>query len=409
MQYAKRHAVGLLAFLAMAGMSVAEPAVTLADTDTITFDSFAHKSHSPDTVEQEALEAVAAEAVNRIYPESEATTQEKKRDRTRTLEEARKRARELVSFTAIDGPRKRIGAPGYIVIRASVRRADIQKIYERAGKTAKRQTNYKVMVCIAEEHAVERPKPWDVNDYSYDLRPNSKVAAALEQALIEAGIKVVNGNMLNEIKKVNVDFAKLDGADARIVQKIAADRGCHIVIMGNAKADGPSPRDIGLQQIFYYWKADTSFTAVFTDTAQTICSKNGVGAEDGDRIKMAGREKALVKAGEAIAGEFLRCMPPETATEIEVTITDVKMLDQADQLITWLEEIVGEGNVDANLDRGVFTAQLSTDMKALDLARKLNQRTRTDAAGFRLEASFPSPSVLKGRLLPAAGDSSKRS
>jgi hypothetical protein len=391
-------------------MSVAEPAVTLADTDTITFDSFAHKSHSLDTVEQEALEAVAAEAVNRIYPESEATTQEKKRDRSRTLEEARKRARELVSFTAVDGPRKRIGAPGYIVIRASVLRADIQKIYERAGKTAKRQTNYKVMVCIAEEHAVERPKPWDVNDYSYDLRPNSKVAAALEQALIEAGIKVVNGNMLDEIKKVNVDFAKLDGADARIVQKIAAARGCHIVIMGNAKADGPSPRDIGLQQIFYYWKADTSFTAVFTDTAQTICSKNGVGAEDGDRIKMAGREKALVKAGEAIAGEFLRDFkPPEAATEIEVTITDVKMLDQADQLITWLEEIVGEGNVDANLDRGVFTAQLSTDMKALDLARKLNQRTRTDAAGFRLEASFPSPSVLKGRLLPAIGDSSKRS
>jgi hypothetical protein len=376
----------------------------VAAQDAIQFKDFAWKSDSVDAVEQAAVQQVVIEAVRRVLPEP--TTPQEKGAYTDALAEAQRQAGRLVKYTVTDGPRSRVGAPGYIVIQAEVSRAAIERLYhEQSRRNATSKRNCRVMVVISEEHRVERDEPGDRNEVRHEIRPDSKVAKALEKALIDAGYDVRNGNMHKQLQERNVDFSKLDGDDAKIVQQIAADQGCDILLQGYAKADGPDARDVGLGDTFYYWHADVTLTAVRTDDARSIYSEKLTGPEAGDRIRHAGSEIALERAADEIAGMFIKGFHPESFEgDIEVRIYGVKELAQASQIKKWIADIPGVKRVQCRADREVLNAQVTADLEPLELAEKI-MAAHDPAAGFQLKLEDAGQNRLKGRVVPLVAGS----
>jgi hypothetical protein len=243
-------------------------------------------------------------------------------------------------------------------------------------------------------------------DTRHEIRPDSKVARAIEMALISAGFEVVNGNQLEEIKRRKVDFSKLEGEDAKIIQRIAADQWCEVIVHGHAKADGPREKLIDLgggeRRRYYMWAANFSGAATCTDNARTIKAFKLTGPERGSEIKHVGAELAMDALADEVGERFMQGFNPcDCRGTIELTIKDVKDLGQANQIRKWLEAIGGVDVLQPRISGGLFTARLKTEIAPMDIAEKLMKIAIDTENGYRLELTEGSGmSTLAGRIVP---------
>ena len=384
------------AYFALAMLTIASASAQ----DKYAKERFVLKGDSLATAEQDVVREFAQEAVGELLPKPR--TPREKSAFAGTLSEALRRANELVTYTIIDGPRERPGAPGYIVIRAEVSRADIETIYQAAMQSAKTERKYKVMVVMSEEHRKQRIEPIHT---SWEIRPDSKVASAIERELIEAGYAVINGHQFAEIRQRKHDFSKLDGDDQKILQRIAANQGADIILHGNTKVDGPDARPLkGLDDIWYYWHADVTGSAYWVDTAQTICViafPDGP-RERGHRVRDAGTALALEAAGQTVARQFIaEFKPGESRGEIQVSVLNVTEFEQSLRIEEWLESVAGSGAVHADWNNPNMEASLQTELSAKELAKGLHKIGRDPDGIYRLKIEKISINTIKAKIVPA--------
>jgi hypothetical protein len=358
--------------LILAGIPLAHDAradaTVIAKDGKLVVKGFECKSASLDTVEREAVVGAVEQAVREeLKTEMASKKASQKQKAFQALNAAAQEAADalkgnskLVKYEKIDGPRKRVGAPGYIVITAEVDVARIRQLY----KAASAEPLGSVMVVIAEEMQAAHVE----NEVGIRPANDSKIAAAVERELINQGYRVINGNQIKEIQDIKADWAKLDGKDLKTIQSIATKQKADIIVTGVSKVVGPESRKIeGLNDMFYAWMCDATGRAFFSDNAQEIAVMTTADLpksqrEALDRVRDAGSALALEKAGTALADMFVKSMLLAGAPDVNVTITGVDA-PKYKVLKALLEKIAGADNVTSEFNHSVMTAVVK-DVKA---------------------------------------------
>lgn len=362
--------------------------------DRYTRETFEYSARSKETALVEALEAFAQEAAQKLL--AQPTTADERQARERTLAEVRKRAADLVKYRRQEMP-QRPGAVAFVVLYGvEVERAALDALYEQMKAGVMSGPRFKVLVVVAEEHRRERIEPVHV---SHEIRPDSKIAAAIERVLLDAGYAVVNGNQMAEIQQIKGDWAKLDAKDAKIIQGIATRQRADIIVRGYSTADGPHAKVVEGRQM-YQWFAHASVTVFRADDAEglfTIVSPSDEGCRTGlNEVRDAGSAIALEKAGRCIGEEFLRriaSMDTVRSPEIKVTIQGVKEFADAEGLAAWIGEIDGVEAINHSWERDIVYVDVKTTMRANELARALE--TWVDARGiYRLKVRSHSTNAI---------------
>ena len=258
----------VLSGLALAQATQANPA-PVSEGGKVVIKDFEWKSASLDTVEREAVVGAVEQAVRQeLKTEMASKEASQKQKAFQALDAAAQEAGDavkgsskLVKYEKIDGPRKRIGAPGYIVITAEVNVSRIRELYMGASAKAAWDRSWSL--------SPRRRKPRTPRTRWEPAWRRSKIAAAVERELINQGYRVINGNQIQEIQDMKADWAKLDGKDQKVVQGIGAQQKTDIIVTGVSKVVGPEPRKIeGLNDLFYAWVCDATGRAFYTDTVE---------------------------------------------------------------------------------------------------------------------------------------------
>ncbi len=370
----------LLAFTCL----LAAGSPTLADD--IVFERFEHKSSRLENVVDEALLAAVEKACDELMPAGGSA--DERRAAVRARSQAVTRAKQLVQYELLDGPRARPGAPGYVVMRAVVDRAALLNLYEAAKAKAADAPRYKVMVLISEQTRFIRPEPTFA---SWERSPQSKVAVAIASKLTDAGWDVVDGEQFEEIRKRQIDFSRLAGEDARIVQRIAAEQGAQIIVRGHAKAEGPNVRRIAATgRIHHFWSVDVTLSVCWSDTAIELFS---IPLPDGEREAAhevgggAGAARALEKAGRTVAQEFLdRMASVAPRQELAVRIHGVDDFAQETEITDWVKSIGGVDSVYSEFISGMLLMQVRTGLTASEFASALGDACRRSGSDYVLGA-----------------------
>ncbi len=367
--------------------------------ETYRLERFEYKASSLEPAVAEALEAFAAKAVENLLPKAQA---DDKQAYEKALAEIRQRARELVKYEVLDAPHERPGAAAIVALRGELSRADVEKVYAAHKKTAKSTRRFRIMVVISEEHRRERSEPIHV---SHEVRPDSKIAAAIQSTLADAGYAVVNGNQIAELQRIQGDFATLDAKDAKIVQEIAARQKADLIVRGNSKADGPHPKVVE-DRTMYQWFADATVTVFRSDDGNVLFSiprLEGDGCRVGlNEVRDAGSSIALEKAGHCIAAEFLQRMTGfETlrSPEVKVTIQGLKEFTRADDIGQWFGTLAGVDAASHDWQRDILYITIKTALDSRELARAIE--AWKDAGGaYRLKVTGASPNTVDVEYVP---------
>ncbi len=339
----------------------------------IVFNDFEFKGDELPSAVQQALEQIVTSAVEQVVPEPGESTE--RAARAQTLLRARGRAAELVTYALLDGPRARPGSPAYLRMRATVSRVAIRDIHRAVLAEVRGAFRPTILVIISEEHRRQREEPVHV---SWEIRPDSKAAAAIESTLTNNGMRVVNGNQLDDIRAKQDELARLRREDLTAIRALALRHKADIIVYGHAKANGPAEKRIDGtgDRIYFSWLADVTVSAVWSDTGETLFT---IPLPDGRREAMheerdAGSVRALEEAGRAVAEEFLeRMLRPPRRERLHVQISGVADLETEDSLDRFIRSI--EGVEATRLDRvaDVVTGEITTPLESKSLGLRLQE------------------------------------
>lgn len=356
------------------------------------------KGNSAEAVLKTAREQAAREAVQRIAPPPAGKEEQVAHERLLTA--AQQQAERLVRVTPLDGPREKIGAPWYVKIKAEVDRAELEKLRGGEQQTVRDEPPPTIMVVISrEEHRRERPEPFHI---LWEIRPDSKVAAAVESVLVQAGYPVKNATQFLANQDRKVDFAKLDGDSLKIIQGLAAEQGADLILHIHAKADGPNPQRLeGSDDVWYRWHSDATARLLWADTAEYVCSIPVTDGGDGlDQTRDGGAEEALGRAGEKIAREVVKHLTaaPRRA-EIKVDVLNVKKIAQGRAVLEWIKRVPGVDGARDQMARQVMYVRVKTKMGVRELAEAL-ETWRDPASEQELVVDEFRANTVRMKLVP---------
>ncbi len=347
----------------------------LAQTQVI--ERYRYQGTSTATAASEAARKVALEVAERVLPAG--TTPREKRARSTALQQVGSRAARLVRYQVLEGPTEALGGRVFVTIRAEVDTAAIRQLYDEALSGANTKPDFRILLLVSEQKRF-------ING-ARERSDDSKIAATITDELRKAGWTVINGTELAEIRNRQIDFARLDGETAKVVQTLAAERGADIVVHGHAKAEGPLTKRIARTgRVYHIWKADCTLHVVWADTAEEWFSVPAATSKRGEEVGgTAGAEEALIACGTVAARGFMSriaTIPMPDKVYLEVRRARFR---QRRVLRRWLRQIAGVESV-ADLggrSEAGLRFEIRTRMRPADLADAL-----LDAADADKNADF---------------------
>lgn len=347
-----------------------------AQTEVV--ERYRYQGTSIATVETEAIQHVAQEVAERTLPAG--ATPREQRARTIALQRVKEQAARLVKYRVLEGPIERLGGRVFVTIRAEVDTGAIRRLYDAALSGTNSKPNFRILLLVSEQKRFIN----GVRERSDD----SKIAATIADELRKAGWTVINATELEVIRKRQVDFSRLDGETAKLVQTLAAERGADIVVHGHAKAEGPLVKTVAHTggRVYHIWKADCTLHAVWADTAEEWFSVPAATEKRGEEVGgTAGAEEALIACGRVAARGFMNriaTIPMPDVVYVEVRRASFR---QRRVLRRWLRQISGVESV-ADLggrSRAGLRFEIRTKLRPADLADAL-----LDAADADRDADF---------------------
>lgn len=348
------------------------------EAQTEVVERYRYQGTSLATVVTEAVRHVAQQIAERTLPAG--ATPREQRARTIALQQVKDQAARLVKYQVLQGPKEVLGGRVFVTIRAEVDTGAIRRLYDAALSGANSKPNFRILLLVSEQKRFIN----GVRERSDD----SKIAATIADELRKAGWTVINATELEVIRKRQVDFSRLDGETAKLVQTLAAERGADIVVHGHAKAEGPLVKTVAHTggRVYHIWKADCTLHAVWADTAEEWFSVPAATEKRGEEVGgTAGAEEALIACGRVAARGFMSriaTIPMPDVVYLEVRRARFR---QRRVLRRWLRQISGVESV-ADLggrSKAGLKFEVHTTMRPADLADAL-----LDAADADKDADF---------------------
>lgn len=366
--------------------------------DNIVIDPFEHKSpNGPDSVLGEALPEAAEALLKKAFPNPEHP-----RGFKMAVEAARKAPKEYVKYEILDGPRARIGAPGYVVLRVEAERAKLKALVDQHATKAQSAPVQKILLVFTEE---KRIITGGAASAAWEYNKPSKVMVAIEAALLANDFRVVNGEQLEIIRERKINAMELSGEDQRHIQEFAADQGAEIIVFGHVKAEGPLTRRIARTgRVYNFWKvASATARAVWTDTGEGIFS---IPYPDGAREAAeeiggtTGAEIAFEKAGQTLAAEFVKLAATkmERRAELEVEIRGLD-LRKTRTVMDWMRSIPGVKGV-SRRGTGIGRFSVKTSLSPIDFGFALLEKADEAGGEFTLKDEQIGGSTLELKVVP---------
>lgn len=298
-------------------------------------------------------------------------------ERSRLLERVKSNRRTLFTLAFSNGPSRNeaLGWSGTAV--ATVSRSAIEKLREGvSGASAKPMPSFAVLISERVEYTnwPWGPAPFRENEIG------SMIAQRIKNQLTAMNCRVIDIEQHEYLKNKRLDFAKLDGEDAKTILSIAKDQGADILIRGRADVTGPRVVDATEKTRFYMWNVQPKIDVFWTDTAEVVAVPilDRADKDGGNRFEgPAAARDALDKAGESLARQLIDQVLKSSVSaggpqEVTVRIVNTSASD-AREAVKAMRAMAELSLGEPKMDRGITRLIVKTELSPFDLVGKLEE------------------------------------